>query len=121
MNTFILNVCFSPHKQYLLFDLKSNCGIFSVQLYVPHDESDDSATFLFQLDECHNKKHLIPKNLPISIDVSKRNRHIEIIIFYEDKYDYYKINWNGIYCYRTLGTHQMSNRTVDEHIVECDT
>lgn len=91
-----------------------------MQLYVPHDDSDDTATFLFQLDECLNKKDLIPKNLPISIDVIKRNSHIEITAFYENKYDYYKINWNGVYCYRTLGIHQMPNRTMDEHVVQCD-
>lgn len=93
---------------------------YLVNLQVLPDETDDSEQFLFQINECLDKRNNIPKNLPISFDITKQNRHIEIVAHYENKFDFFKINWDGVYCYRELGEHDKLNGTVEEDNKQCD-
>lgn len=91
-----------------------------VHLFVPHDDSDDTDQYLLQIDECVDKKNKIPKNLPISVDITKRNHHIEIVAYHQNKYDFYKINWEGVYCFRAIGEHQMPNSSMEGDNKRCD-
>lgn len=72
------------------------------------------------MNECLDRRNEIPKNLPISFDITTRNHHIEIVAYHQNKYDLYKINWEGVYCYREIGEQQRPNGTVERDNKRCD-
>lgn len=37
----------------------------------------------------------LPKNLPIKFEMLPKNRQIEIVFSYEDKFDYYELGWSN--------------------------
>ncbi|XP_037041067.1 uncharacterized protein LOC119077848 isoform X2 [Bradysia coprophila] len=91
-----------------------------LELRVPHDESDDVDQFLTEINECLDKRNSIPESLPITFGITKRNSHIEILAQYENRFDFYKINWEGVYCHREIGEHRKSNATVKVDNGRCD-
>ncbi len=94
--------------------------LISDDIRVAHEQSDDTKDFLIQFDECFNKKDLIPNDLPITFEFTKRNSHIELLVHYESVYDYFEISWEEKYCYRALGVHEKPNRTLAEQMSDCD-
>lgn len=95
-------------------------SLLSDIIFFPHDQSDDTAQFLSELDECINKQKDILNDLPITIEIAKRNHHIELLASVHGKYDYFEVNSDGKLCNRELGLDEKPDRTMQKTISECD-
>lgn len=66
------------------------------------------------------RKKLITRALSASINITRINNHIEIIIDFDGKFDYYKLNYKGLTCHTAHGLTEPIKGNATEAIQQCE-
>ncbi|XP_037048412.1 uncharacterized protein LOC119082850 [Bradysia coprophila] len=79
-------------------------------------------TYDSDFDECLNLRYAIPSDLPVKFNVSvvkNLNKHIDISVYDDGKYDYYELDMRGKAYYTDVRSDMNPSRTFEEHL-KCD-
>lgn len=89
-------------------------------LEVPQTKNDNTPEFDSEIESCVNRKNLLPSALNTSINITRISNHIQIVVDYDGKHDYYEINYNGLTCYTVQGLTEPINRNAVEAVQQCE-